>query len=81
MRQVERETRARLQICSGAEGLVARSGQDDNAHIVVLMRSAEAIDDARDHRRIQRVALVGPVNRDPECVAAFVVQHRCIRHF
>src|SRR5207237_5398501 len=74
-RQVEGKALAGLQIAARAEGLVTRGGQHDGAHLRIRMRLAKAGADARDHVRVDGIALVGPVDRDPERLAALLVQH------
>src|SRR5579872_2906736 len=73
-----------LQIGAGAKGLVAGPGQNDRAHIRILMRRAVAARDAGDDLGIEGVALLRPVEGDPERGAALfdedawgVVGHDC----
>ena len=59
-----------LQISTGAERLVARSGQDDDANVLIVMGVAVAFGDAGDHLAVERVALLRSVDGDPERLAA-----------
>src|SRR5438445_12053404 len=68
---IHRESRAGiLQIGAGAERLVARARQHDDADVLVVMRLAIALCDTGDHIAVQRVALLRPVDGDPERLPA-----------
>src|SRR5437016_1814508 len=60
-----------LQIGAGAKRLVACPGQHDDADILVVVGVAIALGDAGDHLAVQRVALLRPVDGDPERLPAF----------
>ena len=59
-----------LQVGAGAERLVARARQHDDADILVVMRFAIAAHDAGDDVGIDGVALVRPVDGNPERLSA-----------
>ena len=67
-----------LQIGAGAKRLVARPGQDDDADVLVVMRFAIAPGDAGDHVAVEGVALVRPVDGDPERRPALFTDHAVI---
>src|ERR1700676_2827913 len=64
-----------LQIGPGAKRLVANPGQDDHAHIRIVMRHAITSGDAGDHVAIDGVALLRPVDGDPERLPALFQHH------
>ena len=74
-RGIERKALARLQVGAGAKRLVAGAREHDHAHVGIGMCGAISGADAGDHLGVDRIALVRPVDRDPEGMAALVVQH------
>ncbi len=68
------------EIGAGAERLVARAGEHDDAHVVVGLRDFEGVAQLGHHLPRQRVAAFGPVDRDRGDAVGHVVQHRFVGH-
>ena len=64
-----------LQVGAGAKRLVARPRQHDDPDILVVMRFAIAAGNAGDHVGIDGVALVRPVDGNPERLSALFAYH------
>src|SRR3546814_5588039 len=56
--------RQRDEVGAGAEALVARAGDDDHADFVIVLRLIQRGADASMDRGVDRVARLGPVDRD-----------------
>ena len=59
---------------AGAEGLLARAGEHDAAHVVVAAQPAPQRVQLALHDRVERVEPVGPVQRDVRDAVALLVQ-------
>ena len=67
------------EVGAGAEA-AAGAGDDDGAHIVVLVGRVEGVDQLLLHRAVEGVELVGPVQRDGEDLIVDLVLDGLIRH-
>jgi hypothetical protein len=57
-----------LEVGTGAERLVAGTGDDDGPDLRILLRLLQCITDADTDRLVDRVARFGPVDRDDQGV-------------
>ena len=69
----------RLQVGAGAEGLAAGAGEDEDAGALVGLEVGQALPERRRRRRVDRVAPLGPVDRQdrggPDPLVAQLVGH------
>lgn len=62
------------------EGFLARAGEDDHADLIILGDGGENIVELLDRRRIERVQLVRPVDRDIGDTVALFIEHILVGH-
>src|SRR3546814_11912357 len=68
--------RQRNEVSAGAEALVARAGDDDHADFGIVLRLLQRGADASMDRCVDRVARLGPVDRDDQQVIAALGEDR-----
>src|SRR5581483_8268487 len=71
----------RPQVHTRAEGLLAGAGDDDDAHVIVVDGLLESVAHARDQRRAEGVARLGPVEGEHEDRALALLQQDVAHDF
>ena len=67
-----------LQISAGAKRLVAGSGENDDADVLIVMGVTITPRDAGDYVAVEGVALLRPVDGDPERQPALFKYHTVV---
>jgi hypothetical protein len=66
------------EVCARAEGLVARARQHDGPHVAVVSNAPHRVDQLGQQLPVERVALVGAVERDRGDAVGDVVKERFV---